>query len=127
MPLDRKFLLIATSVVLALIVAGMFYTNTRLGLLVAASENWQTRSAFVGALERGEKELNPAQATQLVRVALEAERRRTEAIAATQEVVSILSWMGLAACALLVYAIRGVPRTKPLLGKALFGSASPAP
>ena len=127
MPLDRKFLLIATSAVLALIVAGMFYTGTRLNLLVAASENWQTRSAFVGAVERGEKQLNPAQATQLVRIALEAEHRRTEAIAATQEVVSILSWMGLATCALLIYAIRGVPRTKPLLGKPLFGSASAAP
>src|SRR5215213_9454198 len=120
MPLDRKFLLIAASFVLTLIVAGMFYTGTRLSVLVAASENWQTRSAFIGALERGEKQLNPAQATQLVRVALEAEHRRTEAITAARELVTILSWMGLAACALLIYAVRGVPRTKPLIGKALF-------
>jgi hypothetical protein len=127
MPLDRKFLLIAASFVLTLIVAGMFYTGTRLSVLVAASENWQTRSAFIDALERGEKQLNPAQATQLVRVALEAEHRRTEAITAARELVAILSWMGLAACALLIYAVRGVPRTKPLIGKALFGSASPAP
>ena len=127
MPLDRKFLLIAASFVLTLIVAGMFYTGTRLGVLVAASENWQTRSAFIDALERGEKQLNPAQATQLVRVALEAEHRRTEAITAARELVTILSWMGLAACGLLIYAVRGVPRTKPLIGKALFGSASPVP
>jgi hypothetical protein len=127
MPLDRKFLLIAASFVLTLIVAGMFYTGTRLSVLVAASENWQTRSAFIDALERGEKQLNPAQATQLVRVALEAEHRRTEAITAARELVTVLSWMGLAACALLIYAVRGVPRTKPLIGKALFGSASPAP
>ena len=127
MPFDRKFLLIAASFVLTLIVAGMFYTGTRLSVLVVASESWQTRNAYVGALERGEKQLNPAQATQLVRISLEAERRRTDAIVAARELVSILSWMGLAACLLLIYAVRGVPRTKPLLGKALFGSAPAAP
>ena len=126
MPLDRKFLLIACSCVLALIVAGMFYTATRLNLLVVASESWQTRDGFIAAVERGERQLNPAQATQLVRVSLDAEHRRTEAIVAARELVNILGWMGVGACILLAYATRGVARTKPLIGKALFAKSEPA-
>jgi hypothetical protein len=122
MRLDRKFLLIAPSVVLVLIVAGLFYTATRLSQIVEAGGSWGMREAYIASVERGERQLSAPKATQLVRISLEAERRRTDAIEAAQELLIVLGWMTLACCAVLLWTIRRVPRTEPLRGPVLFSS-----
>lgn len=120
MRLDRKFLLIAPTLVLAVIVAGMFYTATRLRQIVEASDNWQMRSDYVTTLERGQRHITNEKAVQLVRLSLEAERRRTDAVTATNELLITLGVMTLACCAALLWTIRGVQRTLPLRGPVLF-------
>ena len=120
MRLDRKFLLIAPTLVLAVIVAGMFYTTTRLRQIVEASDNWQMRSDYVTSIEHGQRHISNEKAVQLVRLSLEAERRRTAAISATNELLLTLGAMTLACCAALLWTIRGVPRTLPLQGPVLF-------
>jgi hypothetical protein len=120
MRLDRKFLLIAPTLVLAVIVAGMFYTATRLRQIVEASDNWQMRSDYVTSIEHGQRRITNEKAVQLVRLSLEAERRRTAAIAATDDLLRTLGLMTLACCAALLWTIRSVPRTLPLRGPVLF-------
>ncbi|HEY2374527.1 MAG TPA: hypothetical protein VGH98_01010 [Gemmatimonadaceae bacterium] len=120
MRLDRKFLLLAPTLVLAVIVAGMFYTATRLRQIVEASDNWQMRSDYIASVEQGRRKITSEKAMQLVRVSLDAERRRTAAIAATNELLLTLGAMTLACCAALLWTIRGVPRTLPLRGPVLF-------
>lgn len=124
MKLDRKFLLIAPTLVLAVIVAGMFYTATRLRQIVEASDNWQMRSDYVSAIEHGQRHITNEKAVQLVRLSLEAERRRTDAIVATNELLLTLGAMTLACCAALLWTIRGVPRTLPLRGPVLFRTSA---
>jgi len=120
MKLDRKFLLIAPTLVLAVIVAGMFYTATRLRQIVEASDNWRTRSDYIASIEHGQRTITTEKAMQIVRLSLEAERRRTDAITATNELLLTLGVMTLACCAVLLWVIRGVPRTLPLRGPVLF-------
>lgn len=120
MRLDRKFLLIAPTVVIGLIVAGLFYTTTRLDQIVESSNNWQMRSDYVASVEHGQRHLTNEKAIQLVRLSLEAERRRTAAIIATNELILTLSLMTLVCCATLLWAIKGVARTLPLRGPVLF-------
>jgi len=120
MRLDRKFLLIAPTLVLVLIVAGMFYTATRLRQIVESSDNWQQRSDYITAVEHGQRQLKNEKAVQLVRLSLEAEHRRTGAIVAINELLITLGLMTLACCATLLWAIKGVPRTLPLRGPVLF-------
>lgn len=120
MRLDRKFLLIAPTLVLVLIVAGMFYTATRLRLIVEASDNWQQRSDYVASVEHGQRQLKNEKAVELVRLSLDAEHRRTAAIVATNELLITLGVMTLVCCATLLWAIKGVPRTLPLRGPVLF-------
>src|SRR5438093_10326582 len=123
MRLDRKFFLIAPTLVLALIVAGLFYTATRLRQVVEASDNWQRRSDYVASIEQGQKKITSEKAVQLVRLSLEAERRRTSAIVATNDLLLTLGAITLVCCAVLPWAIRGVPRTLPLRGPVLFRTA----
>ena len=123
MRLDRKFFLIAPTLVLSLVVAGMFYTATRLRQVIEASDNWQWRSEYVASIEQGQKKITNGKAVQLVRLSLEAERRRTSAIVATNELLLTLGSMTLACCVVLLWAIRGVPRTLPLRGPVLFRAA----
>jgi hypothetical protein len=120
MRLDRKFLLIAPTLVLAVIVAGMFYTASRLREIVAASDNWRLRSEYVASLEHGQRHIANDKAVQLVRLSLDAEQRRTGAIVATNDLLLTLGAMTLACCVALLWAIRGIPRTVPLRGPVLF-------
>ena len=120
MRLDRKFLLIAPTLVLALIGAGMFYTASRLRQIVEASDNWQMRSDFVAAIEHGQRRITNEKAVQLVRLSLDAEQKRTGAIEATNELLLTLGAMTLVCFVVLLWTIKGVPRTLPLRGPVLF-------
>jgi hypothetical protein len=74
----------------------------------------------VASIEHGQRRITNEKAVQLVRLSLEAERRRTDAITATNELLLTLGLMTLACCAALLWTIRGVPRTLPLRGPVLF-------
>lgn len=121
MRLDRKFFLIAPTLVLVLIVTGMFYTATRLRQIVEGSDNWQHRSDYIAAVEQGKRQITHEKALQIVRLSLEAERLRTGAIVATNELLLTLSALTFGCCVMLLWAIRGVPRTVPIRGRVLFG------
>jgi hypothetical protein len=120
MRFDRKFYLIAPTLVLVFIVAGVFYTATRLQQIVAASDNWQRRSDYVAQIEHGQRHITNEKAVELVRLSLEAEHVRSGAIIATNELLLTLGLMTLLCCGALLWAIKGVPRTLPLRGPVLF-------
>jgi len=120
MRLDRKFLLIAPTLVLALIGAGMFYTASRLRQIVEASDNWQMRSEFVSAIEHGQRRITNEKAVKLVRLSLDAEQKQADAIEATNDLLLTLGGMTLVCFVMLLWTIKGVPRTLPLRGPVLF-------
>lgn len=108
--LDRKLLLIAPTIVLAFVVAGMLYATVQLHVLGSVSDSWKDRSDFIAAVERGEKKLDLRQATSILRLSLTVEARRTEAISATRDLMIALSVMAVIACCVLGFGIRTVPR-----------------
>jgi hypothetical protein len=108
--LDRKLLLIAPTIVLVLVAAGMMYAAAQLQVLGAVSGTWNARNDFIATVERGEKSLGREQALGLLRVALDVEARRTAAIAATHDLMIVLSIIAVVACGALAVGIRSVPR-----------------
>ncbi len=112
MRVDRKLLLIIPTVVLVLLSAGLFYTATRLRLIVVGSDDLPRRAAIVGSLERGERRISTAQAIGIIRVSLEAEQNRTAAIDAAHDLVQLVAWITAGCCVLLIWGIRQVPRER---------------
>ena len=110
MRLDRKLLLIAPTIVLVCVVAGLLYATLQLHILTDVSSTWKERSDFVSAVQRGEKKMNDGQAVNVLRFALDVEAKRTAAILATRDLLVVLSIMALASCAVLAVGIRSVPR-----------------
>ena len=126
MRLDRKFFLIAPTLLLALVVAGMLYTATRLREIVEASDNWQQRSDYITAVQQGKRPITNEKALQIVRLSLDAERFRSGAIVATNELLLTLTALTCGCCLMLLWAVQGVPRTLPLRGPVLFGGKAMA-
>src|SRR5690242_5239055 len=120
MKLDRKFQLIAPATVLVLIVVGLLYTATQLRLMVATSDNLPQRLAFITSVEQGKHQLASAKAAQIIRLSLEAEQHRSEAITAANELLLTLAAIMFVCCAALFWVIKGMPRTLPLRGPVLF-------
>jgi hypothetical protein len=120
MRFDRKFYLIAPTLVLVFIVAGVFYTASRLRQIVAASDNLQRRFDYVAQIEHGQRRITNEKAVQLVRLSLESEQVRSSAIVATNQLLLTLGAMTFLCCGALLWAIKGVPRTLPLRGPVLF-------
>jgi hypothetical protein len=120
MRFDRKFYLIAPTLVLVFIVAGVFYAASRLRQIVSASDNLQRRMDYVAQIEKGQRHITNEKAVQLVRLSLEAEQVRSGAIVATNELLLTLGAMTFLCCGALLWAIKGVPRTLPLRGPVLF-------
>ena len=117
MRLDRKLLLIAPTIVLFFVVAGLVYAAVQLHVLAGVSDSLQQRSDFVAAAERGEKAISQRQSIGMLRLALDVEARRTAAITASRDLVVALSAIALASCCVLTIGIRGVPREHwPRLG-----------
>jgi hypothetical protein len=108
--LDRKLLLIAPTVVLCFVVAGMLFAALQLHLAASGSDSLKTRSDFVAAVERGEKTLNQRQSAGLLRLSLQVEERRSAALAASRDLIVVLAAITLAACVALAIGIRTVPR-----------------
>ena len=111
MRLDKKLLLIAPTIVLVFVVAGMVYAAVQLHVLASVSETEKERDAFIASVERGEKKLEPRQSLSLLRVGLDVETRRTAAILASRDLLGELAAIGLVSCIVLAAGIRAVPRT----------------
>ena len=119
MRLDKKLLLIAPTIVLVFVIAGIAYTATQLHVLASVSETEQDRAAFIASVERGEKTLDPRQSLSLLHVGLEVESKRTAAILASRDLLVELAAIGLISCIVLAIGVRGVPRTHwPRFGSA---------
>jgi hypothetical protein len=107
---DRKLLLIAPTIVLFCVAAGLVYAAMQLRVLGSVSDSWNERSAFISAVEAGQKPLETRQAVGLLRWALDVESRRTAAIAANRDLVIVLASMAIVSCCVLAIGIRSVPR-----------------
>ena len=110
MRLDRKLLLIAPTVVLFFVAAGLIYAAVQLHVLGSVSATWKERSDFITAVEQGQKVLDTRQAIGLLRLSLDVEARRTAAITASRDLLVALSIIALACCGVLTVGIRSVPR-----------------
>lgn len=122
MRLDRKLLLIAPTIVLGFVVAGMIYAAVQLRVLSNVGATWKDRSDFIASVERGDKKLDQRQSLGILRYSLDVEAKRTEAIVATRDLLIVLSAIALLSCGALVLGIRTVPREHwPRFG----GDASP--
>lgn len=108
--LDRKLLLIAPTIVLFFVVAGMAYAALELHFVARTSSSLNDRSAFIGAVERGEKTLSPQQSLGILRLSLQVEERRSAALSATRDLLIVLAVIAFVACVVLVAGIRTVPR-----------------
>ena len=111
MRLDKKLLLIAPTIVLVLVVAGIVYTAVQLHVLASVSETARERDAFIASVERGEKTLEPRQSVSLLRMGLDVETKRTAAILASRDLLAELAVIGLVSCIVLAVGVRSVPRT----------------
>jgi hypothetical protein len=108
--LDRKLLLIAPTIVLFFVVAGMAYAALELHFVVRTSESLKERSAFVASVERGEKTMGARQAAGLLRLSLQVEEKRSAAVAASRDLMIVLSAIAFVSCVVLAAGIRTVPR-----------------
>jgi hypothetical protein len=108
--LDKKFLLIAPTIVLAFVVAGMIYATIQLRRLTDVGDTWKSRNDYVSAVERGEKPLTEKQAVNILRYSLDVEAKRTDAIAAEEGVLIVLSAVAAVSVAALLIGVRAVPR-----------------
>jgi hypothetical protein len=107
---DRKLLLIAPTIVLVFVVAGLIYTAVQLHVLSSVSDTFKERSDFVAAVDRGEKALDARQATGLLKWAMEVETKRTAAVESIRDLMIALSTIALVCCGVLALGIRSVPR-----------------
>ena len=110
MRLDKKFLLIAPTIVLAFVVAGMIYATVQLRQLTVVGETWKSRNEYVSAAERGQKPLSEKQALNILRDSLDTEAKRTDAIAAEVGLLVLLSAIAAVSVVTLVAGVRAVPR-----------------
>jgi hypothetical protein len=107
---DRKLLLIAPTVVLFFVAAGLIYAAVQLHVLKSVSESWDDRSDFISAVEAGRLPLDTRQAVGLLRISMDVEARRSAAISATRDLLVSLSMIVFVSCITLVGGIQGVRR-----------------
>ena len=110
MRLDRKLLLIAPTIVLVFVVAGMIYAAVQMHVLAGVSQTLEQRRTFVAAVKRGEKPLDQRQALNIIDAQFDVESRRSGALTATRDVLVLLSAIAAASIGMLGLGIRAVPR-----------------
>jgi uncharacterized membrane protein len=108
--LDRKLLLIAPTIVLIFVVAGMFYAATQMHVLASVSDSLADRRAFITAVERGQKPLAQRQALNIIDAQFVVEARRSAALTAARDLLVILGAIALVSTGVLAVGIRSVPR-----------------
>ena len=110
MRFDRKLLLIAPTIVLVFVVAGLVYAIMQLHVLGSVSETLKERDDFIASVERGERSLEPRQYLSLLKMAMEVESKRTAAVYASRDLLVWLSAIALVCCGVLALGIKSVPR-----------------
>lgn len=110
MRFDRKLLLIAPTIVLAFVVAGLIYAAAQLHVLGTVSQTLQERDDFIASVERGERSLDARQSLNLLKMAMDVELKRTAAVHASRDLLAWLSAIALVCCGVLALGIRSVPR-----------------
>jgi hypothetical protein len=110
MKLDRKLLLIAPTIVLAFIAAGLVYAAVQIRSLTAGEDTWTKRREFIQSVASGQKSLSTQQAVGLLNLSLEVESRRAAALKEAYDLVLILAAMAAGCCVVLTLGIRKVPR-----------------
>jgi hypothetical protein len=108
--LDRKLLLIAPTIVLVFVVAGMIYAAAQMHVLAGVSDTLDSRRAFITAVERGEKPLDQRQAINIIDAQFDVESRRSTALNATRDLLELLSAIAFASIGMLAFGIRAIPR-----------------
>jgi len=108
--LDRKLLLIAPTIVLVFVVAGMIYAAAQMHVLAGVSDTLESRRAFITAVERGKKPLDQRQAINIINAQFDVESRRSTALNATRDLLELLSVIAFASIGMLAFGIRSVPR-----------------
>jgi hypothetical protein len=108
--LDRKLLLIAPTIVIICVIAGMIYAAVQLNVLRSVSDSLQQRDEFIKAVARGDKPLSARQAIGILQISMEVEARRTTAITAARDLLAWLAGIAAVACVVLAFGIRSVPR-----------------
>lgn len=110
MRLDRKLLLIAPTIILGFVIAGMIYAAVELHVLSSVSETFRERSDFIAAVERGAKPLDERQALSIIHAQFDVETKRTAALEAARDLLAVLALIGLASVCVLAVGVRRVPR-----------------
>lgn len=110
MKFDRKLVLIAPTIVLALVVAGMIYAVFQIRILGDVSETLAERREFIAQVKRGEKPLEARQALNIIDAQFEVEGRRSAALGELRSLLSILAGIGFVSVVVLAIGVRGVER-----------------
>ena len=110
MRLDRKLLLIAPTIVMICVIAGMIYAAMQLQVLRSVSDSLQQRNDFIAAVDRGEKPLSARQAIGILHISMDVEAKRTAAITAARDLLAWLAGIATVACVVLLFGIKSVPR-----------------
>lgn len=110
MRLDRKLLLIAPTIVLAFVVAGIVYASLQLHVLASVSDTLKERSDFIAQVERGAKPLDETQALKIIHAQFEFEAKRSAAMTAARDLLLVLAGIVFASVVTLSIGIRSVPR-----------------
>ena len=110
MKFDRKLALIAPTIVLALVVAGMVYAVLQVRLLSGISESLAERRVFIEQVKRGEKPLDTHQALNIIDAQFDVEGRRSAALTELRSLLSILAGIGFVSVVVLAVGVRGVER-----------------
>jgi hypothetical protein len=110
MKLDRKLLLIAPTIVLVFIVAGLVYAGLQIRTLTSGEDTWTKRRDFIESVEAGRRTLSSQQAVGLLKISLVVEGRRAAALHDAYELLLLLAGMTAACCVVLGLGIRKVPR-----------------
>lgn len=126
MRFDRKLLLIAPTIVLVFVVAGIVYAAVQMHVLSSVSDTLADRRDFIALVEKGQKTLDERQALNIIHAQFDVEARRSAALTAARDLLAILSGIAFASLVILAIGVRSVPREHwPRLS---FGkSRAPAP
>ena len=110
MRLDRKLLLIAPTIVLVCVVAGIIYAALQLNALSSVGETFGERSDFIAAVDRGEKVLEERQALNIIHAQFDVETKRTAALIAARDLLVVLAGIAGVSLAILAIGVRSIPR-----------------
>lgn len=110
MRFDRKLLLIAPTIILVFVVAGIVYAAVQMHVLSSVSDTLNDRRDFIAAVEHGQKTLDERQALNIIHAQFDVEARRSAALTAARDLLVILGGIAFVSLGILAIGVRSVPR-----------------